>query len=134
MEPEPWTALDASMPLVLADVCDALGLDEGERTTVLGAEGVLALADILKARVRPVLKPRLPMSEQQAKALAYVREHGMLDMSTYRQICPYWSDETLRLDLANLVARGLLIKNGAKKGTYYIPPPQGCDVIETCTA
>jgi len=119
MAPEPWTALEAPMPLIVADLCDALGLDEKERATVLGAEGVLALADTLEASVRPVPSPRLPMNERQAKALRYVREHGMLTMGTYRAICPHWSDETLRLDLANLVARGLLVKNGAKKGTYY---------------
>lgn len=134
MEPEPWTALEAPMVLLVSDLCDALGLSEGERAGVLGVEGVLVLADVLEERVRPIPSPRLPMSERQAKALAYVREHGRLDMSTYRQICPYWSDETLRLDLANLVARRLLIKNGAKRGRYYTPPPQGGDVIETCTA
>ena len=41
-------------------------------------------------------------------------------MGIYRQICPYWSDETLRLDLASLVSRGLLAKNGAKRGTHYV--------------
>ena len=119
MEPEPLAALEAPLVLILADLCDALGLDEAERAQVLGAEGVMALADMLETRIRPIPSPRLPMNERQAKALRYVREHGMLTMGTYRQLCPYFSDETLRLDLANLVARGLLIKNGAKKGTYY---------------
>jgi hypothetical protein len=31
MEPEPWTALEAPMPLLLFDVCDALRLNEEER-------------------------------------------------------------------------------------------------------
>ena len=119
MKPEPWVTLEAPMPLLLADVCNALGLSEEERATVLGVEGVLALADMLEDRIRPVPRPWLSRSERQAKALAYVREHGMLDMSTYRQICPYWSDETLRLDLASLVRQGLLTKNGRKKGTRY---------------
>ena len=119
MEPEQWTALEAPMPLIVADLCDALGLDEAERAQVLGAEGVMALADMLETRIRPIPSPRLPMNERQAKALRYVREHGMLTMGTYRAICPHWSDETLRLDLANLVRRGLLTKNGARKGTYY---------------
>jgi len=119
MKPEPWVMVEAPVPLLLADVCNALGLSEAERATVLGVEGVLALADMLEDRICPVPCPWLPMSERQAKALAYVREHGMLDMSTYRQICPYWSDETLRLDLASLVRQGLLTKNGRKKGTRY---------------
>jgi hypothetical protein len=33
------------------------------------------------------------------------------------------SDETLRLDLADLVARGLLTKNGHNKGTCYVLAP-----------
>ena len=122
MKPEPWTALEAPMPLIIADLCDALGLDEKERATVLGAEGVLALTDTLETAVRPIPSPRVPINERQAKALRYVREHGEIAIGIYRQICPYWSDETLRLDLANLVARGLLIKNGAKRGTHYTLP------------
>lgn len=120
MHPEPLAALEAPMLLILADVCDALGLDERERDTVLGAEGVLALTDTLETAIRPVPSSRLPMNERQAKVLRYVREHGKIGLGIYRQICPYWSDETLRLDLANLVRRGLLIKNGAKRGTRYV--------------
>ncbi len=118
--PEPWTVLEAPMALLLSDVCEALGLDEQERASVLGVEGVLALADALEERVRPIPSPRIPMNERQAKALRYVREHGMLDLRTYREICPFWSDETLRLDLADLVARGLLTKNGQNRGTCYV--------------
>ena len=106
MKPEPWVTLEAPMPLLLAVVCNALGLSEAERATVLGVEGVLALADMLEDRIRPVPRPWLPTSERQAKALRYVREHGAISMSVYRQLCPYWSKETLRLDLASLVARG----------------------------
>ena len=125
MVPEAWTALEAPMVLLLADLCDGLGLDEGERAGVMGAEGVLALADTLESQVRPVFKLRLPMNERQAKALAYAREHGTITMHVYRQICPHWSKETLRLDLANLVRRGLLTKNGAKRGTRYFLPEAG---------
>ena len=119
MEPEGWLNLEASMVMLLSDVCEALGLTEGERATVLGAEAVLALSDTLETRIRPISSPRLPMSDRQARALAFVREHRMLNLSTYRALCPHWSDETLRLDLANLVGRGLLLRHGRKKGTYY---------------
>ena len=120
VELEPWTALEAPMVLILSDVCDVLGLDENERAIVLGAEGTQALTDILEVSVHPIPSPRLPMNERQAKALHYVREHGEINMGIYRQICPYWSDETLRLDLASLVKRGLLTKNGAKRGVRYV--------------
>ena len=60
------------------------------------------------------------MNERQAKALTYVQEHSRITNREYRTLCPDVSAETLRLDLADLVERGILIKIGAKKGTYYI--------------
>lgn len=60
------------------------------------------------------------MNERQAKALAYLREKGRITNRAYQQLCPNVSPETLRLDLVNLVERGLLLKIGVKKGTYYI--------------
>ncbi len=60
------------------------------------------------------------MNERQAKALAYIQEHGRITNREYRQLCPEVSAETLRLDLADLVKRGILLKVGAKRGTYYI--------------
>lgn len=60
------------------------------------------------------------MNERQARALTYVRENGSITNREYRLLCPDVSPETLRLDLSDLVDRGLLLKIGAKKGTYYI--------------
>jgi ATP-dependent DNA helicase RecG len=60
------------------------------------------------------------MNARQAKALAYIREKGRITNREYRRICPGVSPETLRLDLVDLVERGLILKIGVKKGTYYI--------------
>jgi ATP-dependent DNA helicase RecG len=60
------------------------------------------------------------MNERQAKALTYVQQHGRITNREYRTLCPDVTAETLRLDLADLVERGTLLKIGAKKGTYYI--------------
>lgn len=60
------------------------------------------------------------MNERQARAVTYIRENGRITNREYRQICPDVSPETLRLDLTDLVDRGVLLKIGAKKGTYYI--------------
>ena len=60
------------------------------------------------------------MNERQMQALAYVRENGSISNSEYRRLCPNVSAETLRLDLVDLVSKGLLLKIGSKKGTYYI--------------
>jgi hypothetical protein len=117
MEPEPWTGLEAPMVLLLSDVCDALALNEDERANILGQRGERALTELLETRVTPRFhgSPR----ERQAKALTYVQEYGRINISAYRQLCPGLSDETLRLDLVDLARRGVLTKNGAKRGTYY---------------
>jgi len=60
------------------------------------------------------------MNERQLKALNYVREQGSITNREYQALCPHVSSETLRLDLKDLVDRGILLRIGAKKGTYYI--------------
>ena len=60
------------------------------------------------------------MNERQARALTYIREHGSITNRDYQTLCSDVSPETLRSDLADLVDRGILLKVGAKKGTYYI--------------
>lgn len=60
------------------------------------------------------------MNERQARALTHVREHGSISNREYQMICPDVSAETLRRDLSDLVTKGLLLKIGSKKGTYYI--------------
>ena len=116
MDPEPWTVLQSPMVLLLADVCKALALTEKERAIILGEEGERALANTLETQFIP--RPQ-DLNERQAKALTYVQQHGKINISAYRRICPGLSDETLRLDLVGLTECGLLRKNGAKRGTYY---------------
>ena len=60
------------------------------------------------------------MNERQARALNFIRENGSITNREYRELCPDVSPETLRLDLTDLVDRGVLLRIGAKKGTYYI--------------
>ena len=60
------------------------------------------------------------MNERQMQALAYVRQYGHITNSEYRRLCPQVSAETLRLDLVDLINKGLLLKIGSKKGTHYI--------------
>lgn len=60
------------------------------------------------------------MNERQARALTYIREHGRISSRDYQLLCPDVSPETLRLDLNDLVNRGVLLRIGAKKGTYYV--------------
>jgi ATP-dependent DNA helicase RecG len=60
------------------------------------------------------------MNERQARALTYVRENGSITNREYQNLCPDVSSETLRLDLVDLVDRGLILKIGSKRGTTYI--------------
>jgi len=68
----------------------------------------------------PIAQWQRTMNERQAKALEYLQRHGRITSREYRGICPDVSAETLRLDLSDLVERGILLKVGDKKGTYYI--------------
>jgi len=69
---------------------------------------------------RPVPVWEHNMNERQMRALAHVQEFGRITNRDYREICPTVTAETLRLDLADLVSKGLLLKIGDKRGTYYI--------------
>ena len=60
------------------------------------------------------------MNERQMKAIEFVQREGRLTNRDYRNLCPHVSAETLRLDMVDLVDKGVLLKIGDKKGTYYI--------------
>lgn len=66
------------------------------------------------------LPPGLTVNERQARALQYVREHGRITNRDFQVLCPNVTPETLRMDLADLVDKGVLMRVGEKKGTYYI--------------
>jgi len=59
-------------------------------------------------------------NHRQARALTYLRDKGSITNREYRTICEGVSAETLRLDLVDMVEKGILVKVGSKKGTYYI--------------
>ncbi|MCB0040346.1 MAG: hypothetical protein KDE23_11730 [Caldilinea sp.] len=60
------------------------------------------------------------MNERQLKALEYVQRNGSISNGDYRQLCQHVGPETLRLDLSDLVNKGVLLKIGDKRGTRYI--------------
>lgn len=70
---------------------------------------------------RPPRKWEQNLNERQIRAMAYLEEHGRITNRAYRGLYPDVSAETVRLDLVDLVDKGLLLKVGAKRGTYYIP-------------
>jgi ATP-dependent DNA helicase RecG len=60
------------------------------------------------------------MNERQMKALEFLERNGAITNRDYRELCPHVGPETLRLDLADLVDKGVILKIGDKRGTRYI--------------
>lgn len=63
---------------------------------------------------------RQGLNDRQIAALIYLTEHRRVTNREYRELQPDVSDETVRRDLADLVDRGLLMRVGDRRGTYYI--------------
>ena len=63
---------------------------------------------------------RLGLNDRQIGALLHLAEHRRITNREFRDLGADISDETARRDLADLVARGLLIRIGDRRGTYYI--------------
>jgi ATP-dependent DNA helicase RecG len=62
----------------------------------------------------------LDLNERQQMALSYLVSHPRITSGMYQELCPDVHAETLRRDFVDLVKRGLLIKMGSKRATYYI--------------
>jgi ATP-dependent DNA helicase RecG len=62
----------------------------------------------------------LGLNPRQEAALVYLAEHRRITNSAFQELCPEVHSETLRRDLAGLVGRGVLLKVGDRKATYYI--------------
>jgi ATP-dependent DNA helicase RecG len=60
------------------------------------------------------------VNPRQMKVLRFLEKNDRITNSQYRDVCPDVTSETLRLDLRDLVEKGLLLKIGDKKGTYYV--------------
>jgi len=71
-------------------------------------------------RERPFQKWAQNLNERQIKALAFLQERGRISNRDYHELCPDVTAETLRLDLVDMVDKGVLLRIGDKKGTYYI--------------
>jgi ATP-dependent DNA helicase RecG len=62
----------------------------------------------------------LDLNTRQQMAIAQLAKRKRISSHEYQALCPNVHTETLRRDLADLVSRGVLIKVGDKKATYYI--------------
>jgi ATP-dependent DNA helicase RecG len=72
--------------------------------------------------VIPDLKPyqAMDLNPRQQTALTYLVVNQRINSGTYQDLCPDVHPETLRRDLSDMVSRGILIKIGDKRATYYI--------------
>lgn len=62
----------------------------------------------------------LDLNQRQQLVLDYLAQSSRITNSEYQELCPDVHPETLRRDFADLVKRGVLIKMGSKRATYYI--------------
>lgn len=69
---------------------------------------------------RKIEKWEQNMNDRQIKAIEFLQRNETITNREYRELCPHVGAETLRLDLADLVSKGLLLKIGDKRGTRYI--------------
>ena len=62
----------------------------------------------------------LQLNPRQEKAMSFLQKNRRITNRDYQTLCPDASPETLRRDLADLVDKGLIMKIGQKRATYYI--------------
>jgi ATP-dependent DNA helicase RecG len=63
---------------------------------------------------------RMGLNERQIAALLFVMDQGRITNRDLQEQFPEVSPETIRRDLADLVERGMQLKIGDKRATYYI--------------
>ncbi len=96
-------------------------LQSGHKRPQFDARPYSFAVTLFNSRERmPVFAEGKTLNARQLRSMQYVRDHGSITNREYRTLCPDVSAETIRLDLADLVEQGLLLKIGSKKGTYYI--------------
>jgi ATP-dependent DNA helicase RecG len=72
------------------------------------------------ARVQLKYIENLELNSRQLAVVAYLVQRKRVTNREYQDLCPEVHPETLRRDLADLVQRGVLIKIGDKRATYYV--------------
>lgn len=84
------------------------------RATLMAATPMMRLPERVDLAAHADLNPR------QHAALSYLGIKPRITNRDLQELCPEVHAETIRRDLVDMVTRGLLIKVGDKKATYYI--------------
>ena len=88
----------------------------GFRVTLFGAGELMEIASALDLSAYR----ELGLNTRQEIVLGYIGRHRRITNRDYQDLCPDVHPETLRRDLSDLVSRGILMKVGDKRATYYI--------------
>jgi ATP-dependent DNA helicase RecG len=98
------------------------GLREPRFEEVAGNFRVTLFRELSLQRPEPDLSQYLDLNlnPRQEMALSHLAQHKRITNRDYQELSPDVHPETLRRDLADLVSKGVLLKIGDKKATYYI--------------
>ena len=99
----------------IIELCKAQELPEPEFAEQAGSFKVVFLKD----PYAPERLRAMGLNERQIKAVLYVKEHGKITNREYRKLTTI-SDEGARLDLKQLVEKGILKTRGAGRSTRYV--------------
>lgn len=104
-------------------VCQKEGLDSPEFAETAAGFKVTFFgqgAGLMGAAPPSSMWATMHLNPRQEEMLTYLKEHRRITNRDYQQLCPDASPETLRRDFADLVDRGILLKIGEKRATYYV--------------
>ena len=98
------------------------GLPAPQFEEIGGSFRARLLAQTFTPDLLPDLSPyqNLDLNPRQELLLGFLAQNKRITSSDYQELCPDVHTETLRRDFVDLVQRGVLIKMGTKRATYYI--------------
>jgi len=95
--------------------CDKFGFPHPEFVEMQGGLQVIFRKDIYNEEYLA----KIGLNERQIKAMIIVKSRGKITNKEYRELTDL-SDEGARLDLNDLVSRGLLISKGRGRSAHYV--------------
>jgi len=98
----------------IIDTCKQADLPEPEMKELDGG----FIITLFKDNMTPEQLTKLGLNDRQVKAVLFIKEKGKITNSEY-QVLNEVSDRTALRDIEELTEKGILIKEGEKKGTSY---------------
>ena len=98
----------------IIDTCKQADLPEPEMKELDGG----FIITLFKDNITPEQLTKLGLNDRQVKAVLFIKEKGKITNSEY-QVLNEVSDRTALRDIEELTEKGILVKEGEKKGTSY---------------